>query len=534
MEMILQTLLWICIWAWALYAIKQRKESENLIKENQKLQEINTKISEARDLLSEKKDKAREIINQAKEESSTIKSTAKNIVNQAKEESIKIKSDAEKIYVKAESKVESLENKEKELDKKFKIVEEKDNKLSLQEKEVEEKKKIYSEKIEKIENERIEKLEEISWTSKDEAKEILLKDVEKKTKDILLAQIKKAESDIQEGFEEKAKKAIALAVQKFAWEVASESTVTLLNIWNDDLKWKIIWREWRNINTLEKETWVDIIIDDTPWTILISWFDLLRRYIAKKSLEKLIEDWRIHPARIEEVVEKTRKEANTMLKELWEKALDEMSITWIHPDLVKIVWRLRFRTSYGQNIIKHSMEVWRICQMLWQEIWIDPEKAKIAWFFHDIWKAVDHEIEWGHAPIWYEILKKYNIPEDIAHAVWAHHEEMPIQSPLDFIVCAADMISWSRPWARRESIEKYIKRLKALEAIATSFDWVSKAFAIQAWREVRVLVEPWEVDDYRAKQIWLKIVEKIERDLAYPGQIKINVIREVRNELFAK
>lgn len=516
MEIILHVILWVFLWAWWFYAFKQRKVSENIIKENEKLQEVSSQISEARDKLRDKEKEAIEII------------------NKAKEESIQIKSEAQKIQAKAESKIESLEGKEKDLDKKFDSVEEKDKKLELERKELNEKKEEYSEKFSKIEVERTKKLEEITWVSKEEAKEILLKEVEEKTKDVLLTQINKVEEEIQEEFDKKAKKAISLAIQKFAWEVASESTVTIVDIWDDELKWKIIWREWRNINTLEKETWVDIIIDDTPWTILISGFDLLRRYIAKKSLEKLLEDWRIHPARIEEVVDKTRQEANSMLKELWEKALNEMWITWIHPDLIKILWRLRFRTSYGQNILKHSMEVWRICQMLAQEVWIDEEKAKIAWFFHDIWKAVDHEVEWWHAPIWYDILKKYNIPEDIAHAVWAHHEEMPIESPLDFIVCAADMISWSRPWARRESIENYIKRLKGLEDIATSYDWVTKAFAIQAWREVRVLVEPEEVDDYKAKQIWLKITEKIERDLTYPWQIKVNIIREVRHEVFAK
>jgi len=516
MDFILHVILWIFLWSGAFYAFTQRKESENLLKENKKLQEIHTDIDNANDRLREKEKKAQWII------------------NKAKEEEIDIRSKAEKMYAKAESKIESLESKEKDLDKKFELVENKDRKLDLNKKEFQKKESEYQEKVSKIEEERAEKLEEISSMSSEEAKKALFEQVENNSKDILLAQINKTEDYIQEEFDKKAQKAIALAIQKFAWEVASESTVTIVNIWSDDLKWKIIWREWRNINTLEKETWVDIIIDDTPWTILISWFDLLRRYIAKKSLEKLIEDWRIHPARIEEVVEKTRKEANTMLKELWEKALSEMWISWIHPDLVRIAWRLRFRTSYGQNILKHSMEVWRICQMLAQEIWIDPEKAKMAWFFHDIWKAVDHEIEWWHAPIWYEILKKYKISEDVAHAVWAHHEEMPIESPLDFIVCAADMISWSRPWARRENIENYIKRLKALEDIATSFDWVVKAFAIQAWREVRVMVEPWEIDDYQAKQIWLKITEKIERDLAYPGQIKVNIIREVRHEVFAK
>lgn len=497
------------LWGMILFALRQRKENEKLLIESQKLQEISEKISKAKDDLRQKEREWQ------------------SIIDKSKNEALVVKSEAETIKAKAEWKFQSVSDKEDYADKKIQKLDEKELKI-------EEKQKELNEKVKNFANKELEKLEEISKLSQDQAKNELLKNVEDRTKWVLLERMNKIEQDADIEFDKKAKKAITLAIQKFAWEVASESTVTVVNIEDDWLKWKVIWREWRNINALEKETWVDIIIDDTPWSILISWFDLLRRYIAKTSLEALIEDWRIHPARIEEIVEKKRAEANLMLREVWEEWLAEMWISWINPELVKIVWRLKFRTSYWQNILKHSIEVWNICWMLAWEIWMDQEKAKMAWFFHDIWKAVDHEVEWGHAPIWYDILKKYWIPEDIAHAVWAHHEEMPIENPLDFLVCASDMISWSRVWARRDSSDQYIKRLKQLEALAWSFPWVSKAFAIQAWREVRIMVNPQEVDDFKTKDLSYKIAEKIQKEMAYPWQIKVNVMREVRYEDFAK
>jgi ribonuclease Y len=490
-------------------AIRQRKENEKLLEESQKLHEINEKISLKKDELREKEKEWEKII------------------EESKNKALELKSEAEVLKAKAEWRLQSVSDKEKNLEQKLENIDKKEEKIL-------EKEKILIEKSKNFEEKELKKLEEITRMSESEAKDSLLEIVENRTKWVLLERMRKIEEDWDIEFDKKAKKAITLAIQKFAWEVASESTVTIVSIEDDWVKWKVIWREWRNINSLEKETWVDIIIDDTPWSILISWFDLLRRYIAKTSLEALIEDWRIHPARIEEVVAKKRTEANLMLRDLWEKALNEMWITWIHPELIKITWRLRFRTSYGQNILKHSMEVWNICWMLAWEIWMDQEKAKMAWFFHDIWKAVDHEVEWWHAPIWYDILKKYWIPEDIAHAVWAHHEEMAIENPLDFLVCAADMISGSRVWARRDSSDQYIKRLKQLEAVAWSFPWVAKAFAIQAWREVRIMVNPLEVDDFKAKDLSFKIAERIQKDMAYPWQIKVNVMREVRYEDFAK
>ena len=513
---IVYALVWVIVWGVIAYFFSQKKENEQLVEKANKLNEINKKLNEASEDIRKKEQEAR------------------NIIDNAKNESGKIKEEALNLKVKAESKLENLDFKEKELEKKELQLDNKIDELWKEKDILKESRRAHDQKVKIMDDEQFRKLEEIWKLTEKEAYDKILKETEKRTKKILLGQINKIEDELKEEAENKARKIIGLTIQKYASEVASESTITVVTIESDEMKWRIIWREWRNINALEAATWVDIIIDDTPNSIMISWFDLFRRFIAKRSLEKLIEDWRIHPAHIETTVEKVRSEANKMLKDLWEKALHEIWIAWVHPDLVKIMWRLRFRTSYWQNILKHSLEVWYICAGLAWEMWVDPEKAKMAWFFHDIWKAVDHEIEWSHALIWYEILKKYKIPEDIAHAVGAHHSDLPVESPLDFIVCAADAISWARPWARRETMETYIKRLRTLEDIAMSFEWVEKAFAIQAWREIRIMVKPDEVDDYEAKNIALKITEKIENDMSYPWQIKVNVIRETRVSEYAK
>lgn len=509
-------IIWAVAWAGLMALVKQKKDNEALLESAKKLNEVNNNLVAANENLRKKEKEATSIIDKAKAESEAIRQEASTI------------------KAKAEWKLENLQYKEKDLEKKSKTIDEKEESLRKEKDHLREAKKLQEEEAKSFKERELVALERVASLTKEQAQDKLIAEVESLSQDVLLRQMKKMEDSVNEEAQKKAQKIITMAIQKYASEVASESTATVVYIDSDEIKWRVIWREWRNINALELATWVDIIIDDTPNSIVISWFDLFRRYIAKKSLEKLIEDWRIHPARIEEIVEKTKDEANSMLKELWEKALQEVWLTWIHPDLVKILWRLRFRTSYGQNILKHSAEVWYICSLLAWELWIDTEKAKMAWFFHDIWKAVDHEIEWSHAIIWYEILKKYKIPEDVAYAVWAHHEDMPVKSPLDFIVCAADCISWSRPGARRESMDMYIKRLKTLEDISCSFEWVEKAYAIQAWREVRVVVKPSEVNDFEAKQMALKITQKIEKDMSYPWQIKVHVLREVRIAEYAK
>jgi ribonuclease Y len=335
-------------------------------------------------------------------------------------------------------------------------------------------------------------------------------------------------SDIREDANKEAKNIIAQAIQKLASDTTSEATQTLVELPNDDIKGRIIGREGRNINAFEHLTGVDVIVDDTPGAIIISGFDLVRRYIAKRSLEKLVADGRIQPARIESVVEETKLEVGQMMKEFGEKAVYEMGITGLHPDLIKIVGRLRFRTSYGQNVLKHSMEVGFIAAAIAAELGADVHTAKLAGFLHDIGKAVDHEIEGSHALISRDILKKYGLPKEIIHAVEAHHEEVPFQSAEAMIVQAADAISASRPGARRETLATFLKRLQDLENLALSFEGIEKAYAIQAGREVRIFVKPEEVDDMGAIKLSHDIVKKIEQELTYPGTVKVQVIRELR------
>jgi ribonuclease Y len=340
--------------------------------------------------------------------------------------------------------------------------------------------------------------------------------------------------DVKEDAQKEARNILAQAIQKLASDVTSESTQTIVELPNDDIKGRVIGKEGRNINAFEHLTGVDVIVDDTPNAIMISGFDLVRRYVAKRALEKLVEDGRIHPARIEQIVEETKEQVHQMMKEFGEKAAFEMGITGLHPDLIKIIGRLRFRTSYGQNVLKHSMEVGFLSAHLATSIGADPQVAKVAGFLHDIGKAVDHEIEGSHALIGADILRKYGLPENVIHAVEAHHEEMPLNSPEAFVIMAADAISAARPGARSETVETYIKRLKDLETLATSFKGVEKAYAIQAGREVRVFVKPEIIDDMAAIKLSHELARKIETELAYPGTIKVQIIRETRAVEVAK
>lgn len=495
----------------AFFLLKQR-ENTKLVEEEKKLLELQQHILKAE---SEVKDK---------------RSEAKDIIHEAKTQANEIKIELEKEKSRIEEKEQYLEKRELELDKKFSSVEEYKERLAKKEEDIESAK----EEMKQALNAQKTKLEEIARMSQDEAKEKLLGMVEQDTKNLLLKQIERTELELKEDAKKKAQKIICQAIQRYGAEVASENMTTTVELANDELKGRIIGREGRNINAIEHITGVDVIVDDTPNAIMISGFDLVRRYMAKTLIEKLVEDGRIHPARIEEMFEKVKQETNELLKDFGEKALLEIGVSGIHPDLVKILGRLRFRTSYGQNQLKHAVEVAYICSAMAAEIGVDEEKAKLAGLFHDIGKAIDHEIEGSHAMIGYEVLKKYGIDEQVAYAVGAHHEDMPIQSALDYIVCAADAISGARPGARRESMEAYVKRLKELESIATSFEGVDKAFAIQAGREVRVMVNPAVLDDYETKKLTMNIAQKIEKDMTYPGQIKVHVIRESREIEFAK
>ena len=392
----------------------------------------------------------------------------------------------------------------------------------------EEQVKVEQEKVEALYKEQEVKLSEITKLSEEEAKELLLKNIERDYKDELTAQYKSIQNDIKEDSDKIAKNILAQAIQKFASNVTSETTQTIVELPNDDIKGRIIGREGRNINAFERLTGVDVIVGDTPGAIIMSGFDLVRRYVAKRSLQKLIEDGRIQPARIETIVEETKQEVNNMMKEFGEKAGYEMGITGIHPDLIKIVGRLRFRTSYGQNVLKHSMEVGFIAAAIAAEVGADVQTTKMAGFLHDIGKAVDHEIEGSHALIGRDIAKKFNLPDGVVHAIAAHHEEIPFETPEAMIIHAADAISASRPGARRESLDIFLKRLQELEELALSFEGIDKCYAIQAGREIRIFVKPDKIDDMGAVKLSHEIARKIEKELSYPGTIKVQVFRETR------
>jgi ribonucrease Y len=498
------------------FFLLQEKQNKKLIEEERKLLEFKQEITKVNAEIQTNKIEAKDVAN--------------DIIRSAKEQSHEIKVENEKEKTRIELQERDLEKKDKVLDEKFLQIESIKKDLEAKDGKLDEERK----RIEHALQEQDKKLEEISHVSQAEAKELLLTSVENQTKQVLLKQMEKAEAEVKEESQKKAQKIICQAIQRYASEVASENTTMMVDLPNDEMKGRIIGREGRNINALERVTGIDIVVDDTPNAIMVSGFDMARRYVAKRLIEKLIEDGRVHPARIEELAEKVRSDTNNLIKEMGEKTLVEMGISGIHPDLVKILGRLRFRTSYGQNQLKHAKEVAYICMSMASELGIDPEKAKIAGLFHDIGKAIDHEIEGGHAVIGYEVLKKYGVDEEIAYAVGSHHEDMPINTSLGFIVCAGDAISGARPGARRENSDSYVKRLKELEDIATSFEGVEIAYAVQAGRELRIQVNPSKVDDYAAKKMSIEIAAKIEKNMTYPGQIKVHIIRETREIEFAK
>lgn len=458
-----------------------------------------------------------------KEKILDAKNKALEIVEEAKKEEQNMRRQLEKQEERLMGKEDALEKKTTEVEKIKEDYAKREAELKIQE-----------EKVESLYKEQEEKLAAITKLTKEEAREILLKNLENEYKDELINHYKKMNEEAKEDAKKEAANVIASAIQKMASDVTSESTQTIVELPNDDIKGRVIGKEGRNINAFEHLTGVDVIVDDTPGVIMISGFDLVRRYVAKRSLEKLVEDGRIHPARIETVVEETKEQVHQMMKEFGEKAAFEMGITGLHPDLIKIIGRLRFRTSFGQNVIKHSMEVGFLAAQIAASIGADVQTAKMAGFLHDIGKAVDHEIEGSHALIGADILRKYGLPEAVVHAVEAHHEEIPVNTAEALIVQAADAISASRPGARSETVETYLRRLRDLEKVGTSFPGVEKAYAIQAGREVRIFVKPTEIDDLAAIKLSHDIARKIEQELAYPGTIKVQVIREIRAVDLAK
>lgn len=481
--------------------------------ENRKLSNASSKSLE---VLNEAAKKKEELINKATKQS-------EDLLSQAKKESWEIMKKAEKIE-------ERLLEREEKIEKKLETIDEKQNQLLK----TEENLKLKNEELEEKWLELDWKLSEIAKLSEEEARKIYLDQISNKYEEDTVWLVLKYKKNLEEQKKEIAKDIILKSVQQYAWDVTSEVTTTVISIPSDDLKWKLIWKEWRNITTFEKMTWVSLIIDDTPDTVFISAFDLYRRYIAKKSLEKLIEDWRIQPARIEEVVLNTEREADILIKELWTKVLDELNITNVPEEIIPIIWKLRFRTSYWQNILKHSKEVALIAEKIAIDLWANPKLVKLWWLLHDIWKALDQEIEWTHPEIWWLLWRKYWLKKEVVDMIENHHWEQFSISLEAAIVQVADAISSVRPWARREAIEEYLKRVQEMEALVQSFSWVNKAYALSAWREVRVFVDADTVSDVSAHSMAKDIADNIHNNLNYPWEVKVNLIREMRVIEYAK
>ncbi|MBR4030837.1 MAG: ribonuclease Y, partial [Clostridia bacterium] len=453
---------------------------------------------------------------------------------EAKDEIYKMRSEAEKEIKDRRTEVQRqerrIQQKEENLDRKVENLEKKDGLLNQKIKEAEEVKEQVAQTLKK----ETELLEKLSGLSAAEAKEYLLKNMESEIRHEAAMLIKNIENNVKEESEKRAQNILSAAIQKCSADHVAETTVSVVNLPSDEMKGRIIGREGRNIRTLEQMTGIDLIIDDTPEAVVISGFDPIRREIARVALEKLIGDGRIHPARIEETVERAKREVDNTIKEEGEKATFDTGVHGLNPDIVKLLGKLKFRTSYGQNVLKHSIEVAHLSGLLAEELGLDPAIAKRAGLLHDIGKAVDHEIEGSHVEIGVDILRKHKENPAIITAVHAHHGDIEPTSPLEFIVQAADTISAARPGARRENVETYIKRLEKLEEIATSFEGVDHSFAIQAGREIRILVKPDKIDDDSSVLLARDIVKRIESELEYPGQIKVNVIRETRAVDYAK
>jgi ribonuclease Y len=430
-----------------------------------------------------------------------------------------------------------LMQKEENLDRKVDIIDRKDKDFERRDQSLIEKEKqmhLKDKALDALVQEEKDKLQRVSGMTRDEACRTLLKRLEDDVKQEAAIMIQRVESEAKEKADKEARKIVGLAIQKCAVEHTVETTVSVVHLPSDEMKGRIIGREGRNIRALEIATGVDVIIDDTPEAVILSGFDPVKREIAKRSLEKLLEDGRIHPGRIEEVVEKTKKEMETSMKEEGEKALFDAGLHGIHPEVAKLLGRLKYRTSYGQNVLQHSKEVAYLMGTMANELKLDFTLAKRIGLLHDLGKAVSHEVEGTHAKIGADLARKYNEPENICHAIEAHHQDIEPKTLLAVLAQAADAISAARPGARRETLETYVKRLEKLESIADSFKGVEKAYAIQAGREIRVMVQPDKISDAQAAVLARDITKKIEEGLEYPGQIKVTVIRETRAIEYAK
>ncbi|MBO8158537.1 MAG: ribonuclease Y [Thermosyntropha sp.] len=458
----------------------------------------------------------------------------KEMLLEAKDEIHRNRQEAERELRERRRELDRLERrviqKEELLDKKTENIEKKEALLNEKEREIER----TQHDIEIIRSQQLKELERLSGLTCEEARELLLNNVEQQIRQETAVMIKNIEAEAREEAEKRAKNIVTLAIQKCAADVVSETTVSVVALPNDEMKGRIIGREGRNIRAFESLSGVDLIIDDTPEAVILSSFDPIRREIARLALENLVSDGRIHPARIEEMLEKARKEIEQEIRETGEQAAFEVGVHGLHPELIKLLGRLKYRTSYGQNVLKHSIEVAHLAGIMAAELDVDVMLAKRAGLLHDIGKAVDHEVAGPHIEIGVDLAKKYRESKEVIHAIAAHHGDIEAESIEAVLVQAADAISASRPGARRETLEAYIKRLEKLEQLADSFPGVEKSYAIQAGREVRIIVKPEEIDDLEAINLSRNIAKKIEEDLDYPGQIKVVVIRETRAVEYAK
>ena len=476
-------------------------------------------------------DRARAIIDEAVKAAETKKREA---LLEVKEESIKTKNELDKEIKDRRSEIQRnerrVEQKEANLDKKLEAIERREQSFAVKEEEIKRQKA----EVAKLNEERIQELERISGLTSEQAKEYLLKTVEEDVKLDTAKLIKEMEHQAKEEAGKKAKEYVVNAIQKCAADHVAETTISVVQLPNDEMKGRIIGREGRNIRTLETMTGVDLIIDDTPEAVILSGFDPIRREVARIALEKLIVDGRIHPARIEEMVEKAQKEVESMIREEGEAATLEVGVHGIHPELVRLLGRMKFRTSYGQNALKHSIEVAQLSGLLAAEIGVDVRVARRAGLLHDIGKSVDHEMEGSHIQLGVELCRKFKESPTVINAVEAHHGDVEPESLIACLVQAADTISAARPGARRETLETYSNRLKKLEDITNSFKGVDKSFAVQAGREVRIMVVPEQISDADMVLLARDVSKQIEAELEYPGQIKVNVIRESRVTDYAK
>ncbi|HEY6203882.1 MAG TPA: ribonuclease Y [Candidatus Limnocylindria bacterium] len=467
-------------------------------------------------LIAEARAKQKEILLEAKDEAITLAKTAETENRERRAELQRYET--------------RLDKKDEQLDQKLAAVDQRERRLVEKELELEAER----EKVGQLQTEQRAELSRVAGLSLDEARGLLLKRVEDEMRDITNRKVHDLEQEARDTADVRAREIITMALQRYAAEHTAEHTVTVVALPSDDMKGRIIGREGRNIRTLETLTGVDLIIDDTPEAVVVSGFDPIRREVAKRALERLLVDGRIHPARIEEMVAKAKSEIDQVMKEAAESAIYEVGLAGLHPDLVRLLGRLHFRTSYGQNVLRHSIEVAHVAGMLASETGYDPQTMKRAGLLHDIGKAIDHEVEGPHTIIGGELLKRYGFPQNVIDGVVGHHGDVEPVTMVGTLISAADAISAARPGARSEIVSNYLQRLQELESVANSFQGVEKSFAIQAGREIRVIVKPEQIDDLSTARLSRDIAQKIQESLQYPGQIKVTVIRETRAVEYAK